>query len=583
MAQKNLNTRLKNVILSCFLISIFTPINLFSQKIKDSDVPEIVKETLLREHPMAKTREWSMEEKSYVAIVTEDGMRGKVFIKPDGEWELSKFETPVRELPAKISDYIKNNYPNFVISESSFAMNTVDRTFYYLEVKRTGIGAGLPSKIKFTTNGDLIHRDDPEGFTIQETASENEVERRERIAKNPDAREKKVKAEVKKEPDYIINESSVPAAITKTYSKRFRGALNPIWKHKEGDTTYTVECTHRELKNRVMFHENGTWLETRTEMPEKTMFGAVSKFLNQHYKGYKYVYAEKIIRANKNNGYETKIIQRKHSKNKLETFLIFDKSGRIFKTILPEETDVITEKTETAIDKQFAKEFEKDKENLIDGAERMKNSEISTRELPSPITNYIKGNYPDFRTKNAYFIEDEELGNAYQVRIQKDGINQPSVELFFNKEGKFLRSEDNQGKEVIAQPTISVEDTSYEIVVPELVKTGFNEKYPKITSVTWKEENDDYEANYEDRKGKQKSLFSADGTWISTSNQINVENVPSSIQDHIKKNQGKRTEITKAWLVKKNDKKTYYKVEILDKKTNIDDVLEFTQTGKLVE
>lgn len=589
MAQKKQNTPLKVIILSIIFISLCMPIHLFSQKIKKSDVPQNVQESLVREHPMAKIKEWSIEDKLYVAIINEDGMHGKVFIKADGTWELSKFDTPTREIPAKIMDYIKTNYPNFVVSESCISTNLTDRTFYYLEVKRTGIGAGLPSKLKFSTTGNLINREDPEGFTIQETATEEELTKRERIAKNPDEGKKRKKSKEKeeegenKEPDFIINESQLPAAVAKTFSKKLRGAANPVWKYKEGDTIYAVECVFRELKTSALFHENGTWIETRSEMLEKSMFGSVNKFLNEHYKGFKYVYAEKIVRADKNNGYETRIIQKKHSKSKLETLLIFDKGGRILKTFLPEDIVKQEEQVRTATDIKFAEKFEKEKESLVDGARKTRNTEISIRELPSPILSYIKDNYSDFRTKNAYFIEDEDLGNAYQIKVQKDGINQPFVELFFDKFGVFLRSEDDQGKEIVAQSEIATEEIEEKQSVPEIVKVAFATKYPKITAVNWEETNDGYEATYDDRKGKQKALFMIDGIWISTASEVNPDNVTTSIKDYIKKNHGKRTEITKAWLVKKNDKKTYYKVEILDRKTNIDDILEFTQAGKPVE
>ena len=135
----------------------------------------------------------------------------------------------------------------------------------------------------------------------------------------------------------------------------------------------------------------------------------------------------------------------------------------------------------------------------------------------------------------------------------------------------------------MAQSEIATEEIEEKQSVPEIVKVAFATKYPKITDVDWAETDKGYEANYDDRKGKQKALFMIDGTWISTASEVNPDNVTTSIKDYIKKNHGKRTEITKAWLVKKNDKKTYYKVEILDRKTNIDDILEFTQAGKPVE
>lgn len=557
----------------------------FAQKIKTSDVPDVVQEALIREHPMAKLKEWVIEDKTYVAFVVEDGIKGRVFIKSDGEWEISKFETPVREMPAKITDYIKLNYPNFIISECSYAQNTKDKTFYYLEVKRTGIGAGLPSKLKFSTTGDLINREDPPGFSIQETATESEIQKNKRVATNPDAvpKEEKTKKPEKKLPEDLISDASVPGPVKKTFDKRFMRAEKVQWYHKEGDSLYTAKCVFREINNTVKIAESGAWVETRTEMGEDNLFASVKKYLNDNFKGHKLVYADKIMRADKNNGYSAIIYEKANIKDKYETKLLFDKSGKILKTIYPDVTETTNNPKESSLDKKFSKTYDSNQDNVNDVDEKMKNSEVKEKELPSPITKYCTVNYPGFRIKKSYFIEDADLGNVYQLRVQRDGINQPYVNLFFDKFGNFIKSEDDKGVEKTVEPVI-VENTEMpaEIVVPDTVKQAFALKFPKITSIRWEELDGGYEGSFDDKKGVQKAMFMKNGTWMYTANQMNPESVSDLIKDDIKKNHGKKSEITKAWIVKKNDKKTYYRVEIKDKKTNEEEVLEYTNSGKLV-
>ncbi len=571
------------IVLACILF-LNTSVS-FAQKVKTSDVPDVVQESLMREHPMSKLKEWVIEDKLYVAFIIEDGVKGKVYIKSDGEWEISKFETPVREMPAKITDYIKLNYPNFIISESSYAQNAKDKTFYYIEVKRTGIGAGLPSKLKFSTIGDLINREDPPGFTIQETASEDEIQKNKRVATNPDAvpKEEKTKKPEKKLPEDLISESSVPAPVKKTFDKRFMRAEKVQWFHREGDSIYNVKCVFREISNTVKIAESGAWVETRSEMKEETLFASVKKYLLNNFKGHKLVYADKIIRADKNNGYSAIIYEKANIKDKYETKLIFDKSGKILKTIYPQITDTSNDPKQSSLDKKFSQSYDSNQDNLKDGDEKMKNSEVKEKELPSPITKYCAANYPGFRIKKSYFVEDADLGNVYQLRVQRDGINQPYVDLYFDKFGNFIRSEDGNGVEKTVEAVI-VEDTQMPttLVVPDTVKKAFAVKFPKITSIRWEEVDEGFEGSFDDKKGVQKVMFTPNGTWVYSANQMNPESVSEIIKNDIKKNHGKKVEITKAWIVKKSDKKTYYKIEIKNKKTNEDEVLEYTNSGKLV-
>lgn len=570
------------LIISTFLFSGTA----FGQKVNANDVPTKVSETLVQEYPMAKLRDWYIEDNLYVAHVVEDRVRGRVFINSNGEWQLTKFEAPVRELPAVITEYVNKEYPNFSISESSFAQDPKIRNYYFLEVKRSGIGVGQPSTLKFDINGHLVERNDPPGFTIQETATADEVARKRRVATNPDAKEPKERKQKKAKqadiPENLISESSLPELVKRTFTKRFRSAKDPQWFKGKEDTLYTVKCVFRETNTIATFDEDGAWVETRTEMGPKNLFAKVSKFLDEHYRGYNLVYADKIMRADKNNGYSAVIIERKYRKEKYETRLLFDRSGNIFKTFLPEFEDEDEDEGDSSIDRRYRKAYEEDYENISDAGSKMTNREISAKELPGAVSSYVLNNYPGTSIKNSFYIEDEDMGKVYQVRVQREGLNQVATDLYFDVFGNFIRSYDDTGEEIVNEE-VTEEISVIKLIVPDPIQNAFKQKYPRITQAEWDEIYGTYEALFIDRNKTTKVGFDESGNILYTSNKILPENLSERIRKYIRKEYGKRNEVKEAWMVRKADRKTYYQATLVDKRTQEETELEFTSSGVLVE
>ena len=75
--------------------------------------------------------------------------------------------------------------------------------------------------------------------------------------------------------------------------------------------------------------------------------------------------------------------------------------------------------------------------------------------------------------------------------------------------------------------------------VPEAVTKAFAKKYPAVaeTSVKWETEDKNFEAEFKTSEGKEISaVFKADGTLLTTEEEIETSALPAAIAEHITKN-----------------------------------------------
>lgn len=82
--------------------------------IKESSVPTTVKNCIEEKYPAAKDIEWDFDkdEQLYEAEFKIDGLEYKIEITPDGVLYASKEDFPVSGLPAAITKYIAEHYPD---------------------------------------------------------------------------------------------------------------------------------------------------------------------------------------------------------------------------------------------------------------------------------------------------------------------------------------------------------------------------------------------------------------------------------------------------------------------------------------
>lgn len=548
--------------LIAFFIAIqfvaFTNSSLFAQKLKTADVPADVVGTLEYQYPSAKVTGWLKDGSQYVASIKDDGSNGKVYIKDNGDWIRTLFTVPQGELPSAITEYVKKNYPEWIISVSALEEQENVKTHYYLEVKQDGIGF-TPSVLTFSSTGknELIKRTDPEGFvdptkpvekpqpqakepasksntstsasgkpatpastkpattpskpattpskpaatpskpattktetTAKTTAPAKETSKKEVEPKPEKAKKEKPEVVIKDEQGNIaLKPNTIPEVVTKALAKKVMHPEELNWFMI--DSMYVAKCFNTGKKTAVYISKTGVWDKTLTVLPEESVTGPMLKHLNDYYKGWKFKDAVKEQRADKQDKTMVDFYEKANYKTKLVTTVIFDKTGKLIKTIDP----------------------------------------------------------------------DYQLGGGDKAASAED----EALDKYYEKMNMTLESDDAKN-------------------VPESVQAVFKLKYPRVTNVEWKEDEDmNYQAIYFTTRGKEICVLNRYGEIVANMVQGKLESLSSTIDEYVKKNY-KNCKVTAYYTVKKiAEKMTFYKVYILNKKTNEEDILWFNQSGKPVE
>ena len=161
---------MKNKILFVLLLSVIQTFilktnTISAQKLKPAEVPAEVVQTLEEQYSYVKVTGWQKDGANYIANIKDGATAGKVYLSAAGEWIRTLFTVPTNELPSSITDYVKANYPDYLISVSALEEKEDESTHYYLEVKEDAVGA-KPSVLTFASTGanKLLSRTDPDNF-----------------------------------------------------------------------------------------------------------------------------------------------------------------------------------------------------------------------------------------------------------------------------------------------------------------------------------------------------------------------------------------------------------------------------------
>lgn len=562
------------VIVFLFLLSLFcVQSSLFSQKLKTEDVPTSVMNALEYEYPGVKVSAWELIENQFVANFKIDGLASKAYFSNAGEWVKTLMPIPRKELPTAIIQYVEKEYPNFVIPISALQQKPGEKTHYYLEVKKDGIGQAS-STLSFTDRGELMQRNDPPGFTLEEPKPQAASPKSQEKPSSDKSEKSSTKQKSKDEPqkqNVEINESSIPPIVSKTLKKKASRPENLKWYRV--DSFYVAKCTAQGKENEIFITPDGVWEKTIIQLPEEAVTGNMQKHLKSYYKGYRFAAARKEMRADKNDRNYVEIYEKKNWKDKFITTIIFDKSGKLLKTIDPDYTMGQNKKSEedTDLDSYYAK---------IDEERPLSGTKIRSRDLPTDLQSYVSLNYPSYRYKLCTLVEDEDLGSIYKIEIKEEGIGLGSETLYFSKIGKFLKREGAENENDFA---IQEEENEPNIEIPEKVLTTFKAKYPRVVEPEWSlNEENHYQVSFNGTRGKTICVYDAEGTILETYSALSPDNLTQTIANYIKKN-AKGAKVLEYYTVKKADRKTYYQVIIQTKKTKEIQTLWFTNTGKIVE
>ena len=603
------------ILLISLQITLFSLSTIYAQKsdtkLTEADIPDAVIQALDYEYPGVKVTSWTVENNQFVATFKEDGLKTTAYFSNQGEWVKTLAAISKKELPATITDYIAENYTDYIVANAYLQQKPGARTHYYIEARPDGVGQKM-SRLTFSDEGKLMERIDPEGFdAVAKTAADDvksaiknnttvpgakqvlkddgKTSKRDMIkeqaekkdnqqadnakeTKNKDAKENKESNKSNKKKNAVedgsLAENSIPAPVKKTLTKKAQRPEELKWYKK--DSCYLAKCIVKQEPNEVIITPSGVWQKTYITLTEEKITGNMLKHIKSFYKGYKFAEAKKEVRADKQDRVYVSIYENKDNyKKKIKTMIIFDKTGKLIKTIDADDFEAWSEKVEEdkSLDRYYAKM------DKLDGT-----GEIKPRELPQDIQSYISMNYPSYSYKSCTKIKDSDFGEIFRIQMESTGVSSSAEILYFNNDGKYLK------KETLPDENETSGSGNFEKVdVPAAVMSAFKTKYTRVIAPEWNiNEDNNYEVNFNGAKGKTICIYDKNGTLLETQSALNPQNLTQNIQTYLKQN-AKGAKVMEYYSVKKADKKMYYKVVVQAKKTKELETYWFTNAGKIVE
>ena len=275
---------MKNKILFVLLLSVIQIFTVglnaaFAQKLKPADVPSDVVQTLDEQYSYVKVTGWMKEGNMYVASIKDGSTNGKVYLTAAGEWVRTLFTVPVNELPSSITDYVKANYPEFLITVSCLEEQEDVPTHYYLEVKPDGVGM-KSSVLTFSSTGNnqLLSRTDPEGFQDPTVKQPDKIEQaKAAAAEKQAAKEEAAKREAaeKAAAEKAAKEAAKNAPKTSTASKPSTPATS-----KPATTQEKPAKPKKEKPEPVVKDEHGNVAIKANTVPDVVSKALVKKVLH---------------------------------------------------------------------------------------------------------------------------------------------------------------------------------------------------------------------------------------------------------------------------------------------------------------
>ena len=562
------------------LLFLTITIAAYSQEVNVKDVPQSVLESFEKEYSGAKIIKWEMKNDIYFAIFKSDDQQGKAEFDKSGPWKITHFKVSEKELPSAITSYCQSTFPGFKISNTEY-IETVDKTYYFIEMKKEGLAQDARAELNFDITGKLLKRED---FNLDESV----------IAPQENNKQEKPKAQQDNKPkthQYSGNKpktqqnvntpprdlsAKVPATIKNAFTKKFPRAENVRW-DTINKTNYIAIFKYRNEKQKAEFLPNAKWLKSITVLEIKNLYPPIKRYIEQKFPDHKIKYAEMTTNNQRKSYFYLQVSQKVKSDLQI-TQLYFDKSGKLDKIVDPIYND---EPLPSTIDEEFDQTVDNNI-NSGKGINDITDRDVKAKELPTPIANYIKTNYIDYKVKNARFETDSEFGQVYYVVIKRDGVIQPEAELWFNTYGKLLKkideNTDEQGEEENQQ------DVKPNVNIPEPVQKTFKDKYNGAMDIKWDiDENNIYVAEFTIKGNKTKAEFTNLGVWNKTSTETSDKMLPPPITSYLVKN-FKSSVVQYAEFVEKKDKKNFYYVELVGKKKGGESAnLYFTTAGRLMK
>lgn len=286
---------MKNALILVVLFSM-----IFFSACSQKNPPENVKKEFTQKFADAKYVKWGSEETNeWEAEFKINGKEMSACFDDAGKWLETEAEVTIKELPAAVTNTLKNEFPEFKAKECSTIENR--------EMK----GFEIALKNKETEVTVIIGAD---GTVLKkESSEENEDEA---------VNENKEKEENEAEGAGEEKELKTPGKILTAFSQKYPGATLVEW-GSESANEWEAEFTMGANKMSACFDSLAVWTCSETVITEKELPAAVVNTLTTEFAGYQKNLIE-IYESPEIKGFELAL---KKGEESIE--VIFDNAGKV--------------------------------------------------------------------------------------------------------------------------------------------------------------------------------------------------------------------------------------------------------------
>lgn len=426
-----------------FIITFVISLSLFSQKIIDSEVPEVVQKNFNKKFPRAENVSWDKVDGNYKVDCFYKDLITYAEFKPEGEWVQTISEIDYGEMYPPVEKYIDENFPKdkIVIAEKVTRADRKDYYYIQLERKEKGKKEPLVFELFFDKTGQIEQVKAPEGFEDLTVVGIDD------------------------------HNSETPVAVIDSWQKRFPKAEGIEWSSVVNtsdtiDYNYIASFYYRERPTMAEFLPNGKWIETRVAYDVGDLYAPVIKYLAENHTNDKFVMAEKVTRSDRKDYYYVKTELFEKGMEKPYKFeLFFNKSGQIQKVIRPEELKsqyLLTVDIPKAVGKKFNSRFASAQDvkwgtnegnweaqfiyrgqnttaEFSDSAKWIQTMvEMDVKNIYAPVQRALDKDYPDYKVAYGEKVTRKDRKDYYYVEIvhKKKNAGTQKMGLFFDKTGR---------------------------------------------------------------------------------------------------------------------------------------------------
>lgn len=213
---------------------------------------------------------------------------------------------------------------------------------------------------------------------------------------------------------------------------------------------------------------------------------------------------------------------------------------------------------------------------------------VAEKELPSPVSSYIKEHYAYNIVKECNLQKLNDGQDLYFIALKGQSAKE-MIELRFALDGKLLSNTDpkaskapevreknpvkenqvtvDKPQEVVPKPVDEGEPVKLE-KVPALAKTHFTSKNKKVTDAAWFLKDRAYIVRYTVTGRKAYGLYSEEGNWKETHIDTDPLSLSPITQDYLKSN-FRRLKVLRADFVQQAPKYKYMDVYLVEKSSKL--------------